>query len=301
MTDLEIRVVENEPRIYDLDVAARLGYARPVKIRELIQRHRSALERLGTVPTVGTVIRGQHATEYFLNRAQALFIVTKAETAEAITATVEIVRKFDVYERGNIVSPATSSMAGAAPAEIAQEAARIVLAHLGMVPDQIGALDGKVDRLLIITNELAMNRRVTIPVNVVKKHLSVLHEDGGNCPHCKKPLVYRGESITAMLQRRGQAWEADHFFANMSANFEHTWVICTDCHNLLTPWRPGPTMPRIGAATRKFEGYHEGAKEVLRRMKRGEAEAEAQANTPLFAVTGNILPLVPRSGEPRPA
>jgi hypothetical protein len=36
-------------------------------------------------------------------------------------------------------------------------------------------------------------------------------------------------------------------------------------------------------------------------MKRGEAEAEAQANTPLFAMTGNILPLVPRSGEPRPA
>ncbi len=294
MNDIQIRMVENEPRVYDLDVAARLGYARPRKIRELIRRYETELKRLGQLrPTVGQThdnngLGGRPAEEYHLNRAQALFIVTKSETADAIVATVEIVRRFDAYERGEIVS---------APAveKIVQEAANLVLAHLGMVPDQIGALDGKVDRLLVVTTEIAMNRRVTIPANVVRKHLTVLQEDGGNCPHCKKPLVFRGESIAAILQRRGQAWEADHFFSNMSANFEHTWVICQDCHNLLTPWRPGPTVTRIGVATRKFEGYHEDAREVLRRMKCLEAETEARTNAPLFAATGNILPLTPRS------
>lgn len=96
------------------------------------------------------------------------------------------------------------------------------------------------------------------------------------------------------MQRRGQAWEADHFFSNMSAGFEHTWIICLECHNLLTPWRPGQTIPRIGSPNRKFDGYHEGAREVLRRMKRNELEDEARTNTPLFAVTGDILPLTPK-------
>jgi prophage antirepressor-like protein len=285
-----IRVVDidNAPWFVGKDVAERLGYANPAKA--MADHCRGVTKRYPIVDALG---RTQEAR--ILSESDVLRLIVGSRLPAAarferwvFEEVLPTIRKTGGYGIGKVDN-------------IAQEAARIVLARLGMVPDQIGALDGKVDQLLIVTNELALNRRVTIPVNVVKKHLSVLHEDGGNCPHCKKPLVYRGESITAMLQRRGQAWEADHFFANMSANFEHTWVICTDCHNLLTPWRPGPTMPRIGAATRKFEGYHEGAKEVLRRMKRGEAEAEAQANTPLFAVTGNILPLVPRSGEPRPA
>lgn len=287
-----IRVVDIDgaPWFVGKDVAERLGYANAT---DAINKHcRGVAKRYPIIDALG---RTQEAR--ILSEPDVLRLIVGSKLPAAV--------RFErwVFEEvlPTIRTTGGSDIGTTKADDIAQEAARIVLARLGMVPEQIGALDGKVDRLLTVTNELAMNRRVTIPVNVVKKHLSVLHEDGGNCPHCKKPLVYRGESINAMLQRRGLAWEADHFFANMSANFEHTWVICTDCHNLLTPWRPGPTMPRIGAATRKFEGYHEGAKEVLRRMKRGEAEAEAQANAPLFAVTGNILPLVPRSGESRPA
>ena len=294
MNDIAIHDMDGEGRVYDLDVAARLGYARPVNIRDLIKRHRSALERLGTVRTVRTVIRGQEATEFYLNRPQALFIVTKADTADAIAATVEIVRRFDAYERGEIISPAMFE-------RVVAEFERRMLARLGMVPEQLGTLDGKVDRLLIGIAELAMNRRVTIPVNVVMKHIAILQEDGGNCPFCKKALVYRGEGAKAVLQRRGQAWEADHFFANMSANFEHTWIICLDCHNQLTPWRPGPTIPRIGSPTRKFEGYHEGAREILKRLKRGEDAAEASRNVPLFASAGQVLEFRSRPAKGRHA
>jgi prophage antirepressor-like protein len=286
-----IRVVDIDgaPWFVGKDVAERLGYANPT---DAISKHCKGVAKRYPLLTAGGTQDIRILSEPDVLRLIMGSRLPAAERFErwVFEEVLPSIRRTGGYGIGTTRAD-----------DIAQEAARIVLARLGMVPDQIGALDGKVDQLLIVTNELAMNRRVTIPVNVVKKHLSVLHEDGGNCPHCKKPLVYRGESINAMLQRRCLAWEADHFFANMSANFEHTWVICTDCHNLLTPWRPGPTTPRIGAATRKFEGYHEGAKEVLRRMKRGEAEAEAQANTPLFAVTGNILPRVPRSGEPRPA
>ena len=312
--NLAIHDMDGEGRILDLDVALRLGYARPTKIRELIKRHQAALEKLGTLPTVGRVLKGARgstvAEELYLNRRQALFIVTKADTAEAITATVEIVRRFDAYERGEVVSPNALDRIVAeverrlqfAPITVDQmvdQFERRLLARFGMVPEQIGTLDGKVDQLLSRVAELAMNRRVTIPANVVMKHIAILQEDGGNCPCCKKAIVYRSESAKAVLERRGQAWEADHFFANMSANFEHTWIICLECHNLLTPWRPGPTIPRIGSPTRKFEGYHEGAREILKRLKRGEDAAEASRTVPLFAAAGQVLEFRSRPAKGR--
>jgi hypothetical protein len=96
MNGLEIHAVENEARVYDLDAAARLGCARPVSIRDLIKRHRSALEALGVIRTVrktADFLGGRPAVEFFLNRAQALFIVTKADTAEAIAATGPALRR----------------------------------------------------------------------------------------------------------------------------------------------------------------------------------------------------------------
>lgn len=91
---------EGELRILDIDLGKRLGFAKPVKIRELIKRHLPSLEQMGTVPTVGTVKRGQDATEYYLNRKQAIFITAKSETAEATDITIEIIERFDAYERG---------------------------------------------------------------------------------------------------------------------------------------------------------------------------------------------------------
>lgn len=91
---------EGELRILDIDLGKRLGFAKPVKIRELIKRHLPSLEQMGTVPTVGTVKRGQGATEYYLNRKQAIFITAKSETAEATDITIEIIERFDAYERG---------------------------------------------------------------------------------------------------------------------------------------------------------------------------------------------------------
>jgi phage regulator Rha-like protein len=104
--DLVVRDVDGEPRIFDLDLAARLGFAQPIDIRKLIRRHRGALEKLGTVATVATVIRGQKAQEFYLNRRQALFITAKSGTETATEITVEVVRRFDEYEHGGRPGPA---------------------------------------------------------------------------------------------------------------------------------------------------------------------------------------------------
>ena len=96
------QVHDGELRILDTDLAARLCFAKPVKIRDLIKRHRSNLKQLGPLPTVGRVINGGQATEYYLNKKQAIFLTTKSETAEATAITIEIIERFEAYERGDV-------------------------------------------------------------------------------------------------------------------------------------------------------------------------------------------------------
>jgi DNA polymerase len=100
---LPLTLIEEEPRILDLDLAAALEYTRPTKIRELIKRHVESLEKLGTLPTVGSVIQGARGStetdEFYLNKAQAIFITTQAGTAKATEITIEVVRRFDAYEK----------------------------------------------------------------------------------------------------------------------------------------------------------------------------------------------------------
>ena len=95
--------IEGEPRILDTDLAERLGFAKGTKIRELIKRHATSLEVLGPLPTVGRVINGGSATEFYLNRKQAIFITAKSETPAATDITIEIIERFDAYERGAAV------------------------------------------------------------------------------------------------------------------------------------------------------------------------------------------------------
>lgn len=42
--------VDGEPRARDIEIAERLGYARPRKIRELIEANLSEIEAFGTAP-----------------------------------------------------------------------------------------------------------------------------------------------------------------------------------------------------------------------------------------------------------
>ena len=102
MNEITPTLLERELRIRDVDLAARLGFASPTRIRDFIKRHQAALLEMGTVPTVGTVIGGQHATEYYLNRKQAIYITAKSGTPTATDITIEIIERFDAYERGDI-------------------------------------------------------------------------------------------------------------------------------------------------------------------------------------------------------
>jgi hypothetical protein len=55
-----------------------------------------------TLSTMGRFVNGGNATEFYLNRKQAIFITAKSETDDATDITIEIIKRFDTYERGDI-------------------------------------------------------------------------------------------------------------------------------------------------------------------------------------------------------
>jgi phage antirepressor YoqD-like protein len=98
--ELVVQPVGGEPRILDTDLAERLGFGKPSNIRSLIRRHADSLAAFGTVCAVKTVRRGQKAEEFYLNRRQAIFVTAKSETHAATDITIEVIERFDAYERG---------------------------------------------------------------------------------------------------------------------------------------------------------------------------------------------------------
>ncbi len=109
MTDLQtfdaisITMINDEPRVRDLDLGVALGFARPAKIRELVERYSEKLSEFGVLPTVGKTsgaLGGRPTTEFFLNRKQALFLCAKSETELAFEVTAAMVRLFDAALEG---------------------------------------------------------------------------------------------------------------------------------------------------------------------------------------------------------
>src|SRR3954465_2110160 len=101
--------IDGETRILDIDLAERLGFARPSKIRELIERHVGSLNKISVLPTVGQTLGasgGRPSKAYYLNRKQAIFVTAKSETEAATEITIEIIERFDAYERGAAPAPA---------------------------------------------------------------------------------------------------------------------------------------------------------------------------------------------------
>ncbi len=104
---LTVSSIEGESRILDTDLGKRLGFSTPIDIRKLVRRHEAALTKMGRFATVANrpEAGGKTATEFYLNRKQAIFITAKSDTQDATDITIEVIEKFDAYERGLIGPP----------------------------------------------------------------------------------------------------------------------------------------------------------------------------------------------------
>ena len=97
---------EEEPRISDVDLGERLGYQRPRKLRDLIDRYHDTeiLNDFDICPTTGRsgdhLRRGRPGRRYFLTEAAALFVAAKSETPTAVALTKEMIRAYMLARRG---------------------------------------------------------------------------------------------------------------------------------------------------------------------------------------------------------
>lgn len=89
-----------EPCVSDTELASHLGFCDKYKIRSLITRNLTELQRFGQVSaTVAETspTGGRPGKAYLLNRKQALYLCTKSETPRAAEVTIQMVEVFDAW------------------------------------------------------------------------------------------------------------------------------------------------------------------------------------------------------------
>ncbi|MBB4017601.1 hypothetical protein GGR16_002635 [Chelatococcus caeni] len=104
----DLHVINDEPRVLDLRLAEALGFERPRKIREIIERNRHELESFGTLaPRRRAQLRANGArhlvTEYHLNEPQALIVCMFSRTARAADVRRLLVEVFMAWRQGKTV------------------------------------------------------------------------------------------------------------------------------------------------------------------------------------------------------
>lgn len=101
--EIGLTAIDGEPRARDLDIADRLGFARPRKVRELIERNMGELLRFGTCPAVGRVVRGNEVKEYWLNEEQALLVASISDAERAPEVRHMLIKVFVAWRRGHLL------------------------------------------------------------------------------------------------------------------------------------------------------------------------------------------------------
>jgi len=108
----DLKVIEDEPRIQDLRVAERLGFANPLMIRKLIERNWVELESHGVISTVEittTAKGGRPGKEYWLIEGQILVVAALSRTPAAAALRKEVIDVYMAYRRGQLEQQTTSN------------------------------------------------------------------------------------------------------------------------------------------------------------------------------------------------
>lgn len=90
------------PRIRDVDLGAQLGMVQPRDIRGTIRAHAQILSAFGVCarrPQTSGSLGGRPATEYWLNKEQALYVASKSETEAGRQTLVMLVKAFSAFEQ----------------------------------------------------------------------------------------------------------------------------------------------------------------------------------------------------------
>lgn len=105
--DLAVIFHSGEPRVLDLDLGERLGFARPRDIRKIIDRNLPEIERFGFCATVAQNHeggRGRPTAEYLLNEEQALLVAVLSNAPRAPEVRAMLIKVFVAWRRGHLAA-----------------------------------------------------------------------------------------------------------------------------------------------------------------------------------------------------
>jgi hypothetical protein len=237
LTDLTVIEGDAEPRILDLRIAERLGYAVPRDIRKIIRRSVNELTRHGILCHRGTNTgeRGRPAHEFWLNEAQAILICMKSETTLAADVRAEIIAVFQAYRRGHLVpsSPITADVLGS----IFDEKLAPVHHSISDIRRSQETISSKLDQhgmeiQTIGTNVVQISRRVD---DIVPRHRfsayieqqyreTCLQEYQGKCPCCKDRRIVNDDGT------KTDELHYDHFNGRELVGAGDGWCVCKRCN-----------------------------------------------------------------------
>ena len=153
-TDLalsNLTIHHGEPRVADLDLAAKLGMADPHDIRRLINRNSAELggygELSGMVPEKPS--QGRPGRTYLLNEPQALLVCMFARTERAAEVRRQVIEVFRAYRQGLLPPPA-------AAASIEDRLARLEAALSGQSRGYASDLADELERRLADDGEIVL-------------------------------------------------------------------------------------------------------------------------------------------------
>ena len=123
--------------------------------------------------------------------------------------------------------------------------------------EDVAEIKGRV----IVLEKHQSNKPKRISDKVKFEHLGANAQMGGKCQSCGVRNVLNSDGT------KGTHAEFDHFFQNSKADEGHTWLICRQCHDLLSPTRPGPTIDRAERLN-EFQAYQDRRKRLPGRQPR---------------------------------
>jgi phage antirepressor YoqD-like protein len=194
--------IEGELRIHDLELAVRLGFERPRSIRNLIKANLKKLNEFNVcyaVEQTSGELGGRPATEYYLNRKQAIFICMKSETDNAFDVQIDIIRVYDAHLNGDqhaIALPDFTDPVAAAGAWANEvETKQLALAQTRALTQQIETDKPYTDLARAITGQSTMTRRDWCALmkddhgaNIKESALTAWLIDAGHC--YRDPLTH---------------------------------------------------------------------------------------------------------------
>lgn len=102
----QLSMVQGEPRVFDLHLAASLGFDNLHEIRRLVARNENELRAYGEVSVTVTKTStqgGRPGKAYYLNEGQALVICALSRTPKAAEVRKLVIDVFMAWRRGKTV------------------------------------------------------------------------------------------------------------------------------------------------------------------------------------------------------